>query len=85
MERKDKFLVMSNKESDKEWEQALVGSLGVCHTLKHAYQIALFLGEISRPDASYRKALETVKVRGAFTIHQVGGSQAATIVRVRHY
>jgi hypothetical protein len=85
MERRDKYLVMSNKESDKEWEQALRESLGVCHTIKQAYRIALFLGSISKPDSSYRKVLEMVKRRGVFTVQQEGGHQAATIVQVKHY
>jgi hypothetical protein len=85
MEKKDKYLVMSNKEVNLEWEQALRETLGVCHTVKHAYQIALFLGEISKPDSSYRKVLETIKVKGAYTIQQQGGSQAATIVKVKYY
>ena len=85
MQRRDKYLIMSNKESTLEWEQALRETLGVCHTVKHAYQIALFLGEISRPDSSYRKVLETIKVKGAYTIQQINGSQAATIVKVKHY
>ena len=85
MEKKDKYLVMSNKEVNLEWEQALRETLGVCHTVKHAYQIALFLGEISKPDSSYRKVLETIKVKGAYTIQQQGGPQAATIVKVKYY
>lgn len=85
MQRKDMYLVMSNKEPNTEWEQALRETLGVCGTVKQAYQIALFLGEISRPDSSYRKVLETVKVKGAYTLQQVGGEQAATIVKIRHY
>jgi hypothetical protein len=85
MQRRDKYLVMSNKESGGDWEHALRETLGVCHTVKQAYQIALFLGEISRPDSSYRKTLETIKVKGAYTIHQKGGEQAATIVQVKHY
>jgi len=52
---------------------------------KQAYQIALFLGEISKPDSSYRKVLETIKVKGAYTIQQKGGEQAATIVQIKHY
>ena len=85
MQRRDKYLVMSNKELDLEWEQALRETLGVCHTVKQAYQIALFLGEISKPDSSYRKTLETIKVKGAYTIQQKGGHQAATIVQIKHY
>ena len=85
MQRRDKYLVMSNKDLDLDWEQALRETLGVCHTVKQAYQIALFLGEISKPDSSYRKTLETIKVKGAYTIQQKGGSQAATIVQIKHY
>lgn len=85
MQRKDMYLVMSNKEPDLEWEQALRETLGVCGTVKQAYEIALFLGEISRPDSSYRKVLETIKVRGAYTLQQIEGDRAATIVKIRHY
>lgn len=85
MQRRDKYLVMSNKEVDLEWEQALRETLGVCHTVKQAYGIALFLGEISKPDSSYRKVLETIKAKGAYTIRQRGGQQAATIVKIKHY
>jgi hypothetical protein len=85
MQRRDKYLVLSNKELDIDWEQALRETLGVCHTVRHAYDIALFLGEISKPDTGYRKVLETIKVKGAYTIKQIGGVQAATIVKVKHY
>jgi len=85
MQRRDKYLVMSNKESTLEWEQALRETLGVCHTVKQAYDIALFLGEISKPDSNYRKTLQTINFKGAHTISQIGGSQAATIVKVKHY
>ncbi len=85
MQRKDMYLVMSNKEPNADWEQALRETLGVCGTVKQAYTIALFLGEISKPDSSYRKVLETIKVKGAYTLQQMGGEQAATIVKIRHY
>ena len=85
MERKDKYLVISNRESDKEWEAALRETMGVCHTVKRAYEIATFLGGISKPDSSYRKVLETIKVKGAYTLNQMDGPQSATIVKVRHY
>lgn len=85
MQRKDKYLVMSNRDLHLDWEQCLVNTLGVCHTLSKAYEIALFLGEISKPDTGYRKVLETVKVRGACTVTQIGGDNAATIVKIKHY
>ena len=85
MERRDKYLVMSNYEPNLEWEQALRETLGVCHTVKQAYQIALFLGRISKPDSSYRRVLEWIKSKGAYTVKQVDGQQAATIVKVKHY
>ena len=85
MQRKDKYLVISNKEPNVSWEQALRETLGVCHTVKQAYDIALFLGEISKPDTGYRKVLETIKVKGAFSIQQVDGTQSVTIVKIKHY
>jgi hypothetical protein len=85
MQHRDKYLVISNKESDKEWEIALKETMGVCHTVKRAYEIATFLGEISKPDSNYRKVLETIKVKGAYTLNQIDGPQSATIVKVKHY
>jgi hypothetical protein len=85
MPKRDMYLIMSNKELNKEWEAALRETLGVCGTVKHAYEIALFLGEISKPDSSYRKVLETIKVKGAYTLRQIEGEQAATIVQIKHY
>lgn len=85
MQRRDKYLVMSNRESGLDWEQSLRDALGVCHTVSKAYEIALFLGEISRPDIGYRRVLETVKIKGACTVSQMDGKQAATIVKVKHY
>jgi hypothetical protein len=85
MQRRDKYLVISNYQPDVEWEQALRETLGVCHTVKQAYQIALFLGRISRPDTKYRKTLETIKKKGAITVSQVEGPESATIVKVKHY
>jgi hypothetical protein len=77
---------MSNKETlGQSWEESLTSTLGVCDNLKKAYEIALFLGEISKPDSSYRKVLETIKVKGAYTLSQVGGDRAATIVQIKHY
>ena len=66
-------------------EIALKETMGVCHTVKRAYEIATFLGEISKPDSNYRKVLETIKVKGAYTLSQIDGPQSATIVKVKHY
>jgi hypothetical protein len=85
MQRKDKYLVMSNRDLHLDWEQALRDTLGVCHTISKAYEIALFLGEISKPDTGYRKVLETIKVKSACTVSQIGGDMAATIVKIKHY
>jgi len=84
--KRERYLVMSNKETPtKGWEESLTSTLGVCDNLKKAYEIALFLGEISKPDSSYRKVLETVKVKGAYSLKQKGGHQAAVIVRIKSY
>lgn len=85
MEKHYKYVVMSNRQASTIWEESLVESLGICHTLKKAYHIALFLGRISKPDSGYRRVLETIKLKGAYTIQQIDGPQAATIVKVRIY
>ena len=85
MEKRYKYIVMSNRVASSIWEESLVESLGICHTLKKAYHIALFLGRISKPDSGYRRVLETIKVNGAYTIQQLDGPEAATIVKVRIY
>jgi hypothetical protein len=87
MERKTKYLVMSNKDSlESEWEAAVQETLGICHTLSRAYEIALFLAGITAPKIKYRKALETMKAKGAVRItsekeHEPG----AVIVKVKIY
>ena len=85
MEKHYKYVVMSNRQSSQIWEESLVESLGICHTLKKAYHIALFLGRISKPDSGYRRVLETIKLKGAYTIQQINGTESATIVKVRIY
>jgi hypothetical protein len=78
------YVVIGNGESG-EWEESLQKSLGVCKNAKKAYDIALFLGQISKPDLGYRKVLETLNKKGAVTVKQKGGDQAATVVKVKQY
>jgi hypothetical protein len=86
MAKKTKYLVISNQEKPGiEWGAALQETLGICHTCAKAYEIAVFLAGITRPDKSYRKILDTVKLKGAATLAQVEGAQAATIVKVKIY
>ena len=84
METKNKYVVIGNGE-EGEWEESLQKSLGVCKNAKKAYEIALFLGQISKPDLGYRKVLETLNKKGAVELRQKGESGAATIVKVRQY
>jgi hypothetical protein len=84
METKNKYVVIGNGE-EGEWEESLQKSLGVCKNAKKAYEIALFLGQISKPDLGYRKVLEALNKKGAVTVKQEDGEQAATIVKVREY
>ena len=77
-------VVIGNGEAG-EWEESLQKSLGVCNNAKKAYEISLFLGQISKPDLGYRKVLETLNKKGAVTVKQNGGDQAATIVKVKQY
>lgn len=80
-----KYVVIGNGEDLLGWEESLQKSLGICQNAKKAYEIALFLGRISRPDLGYRKVLETLNAKGAATVKQRDGEQAATIVKVRQY
>ena len=86
MKKKSKYVVISNRVPiHLEWGAAMQETMGICHTCAKAYEIALFLAGITEPDRSYRKVLDTVKAKGAATLAQKGGEQAATIVRVRIY
>ncbi len=82
--KQEVYVVIGNGE-EGEWEESLQKSLGVCKNAKKAYEIALFLGQISKPDLGYRKVLETLNKKGAVTVKQEDGEQAATIVKVREY
>lgn len=84
-EVRQKYVVIGNGEELLGWEESLQKSLGVCQNAKKAYEIALFLGRISRPDLGYRKVLKTLNAKGAVTVKQRDGEQAATIVKVRQY
>lgn len=87
MAAKSKYLVLSSKDQlDKDWEPALQETLGICHTLSKAYEIALFLAGITQPRIKYRKALETIKQRGAVRIESQKEHEAsAIIVKVKIY
>ena len=78
------YVVIGNGEAG-EWEESLQKSLGVCNNAKKAYEISLFLGQISKPDLGYRKVLETLNKKGAVSVKQKDGEQEATIVAVREY
>lgn len=67
------------------WEQELIRTTGISHTFKRAYEIANFLAGITDPEIKYRKALETIKKRGAVEIKQRSGAQKATVVLTRVY
>jgi hypothetical protein len=84
---KSKYLIMSSREpAGLEWEPALQGSVGICHTLRRAYEIALFLAGITEPTVNYRKSLDLVKKKGAVRIVSRKEHEAsAIIVRTRIY
>jgi hypothetical protein len=82
---KEVYVVIGNGEEVASWEESLQKSLGVCKNAKKAYEIALFLGKISKPDLGYRKVLETLNKKGAVTLKQQKGDELATIVKVRQY
>ena len=82
---KEVYIVIGDGEQGQSWEESLQKSLGVCKNAKKAYEIALFLGSISKPELGYRKVLETLNKKGAVTLKQEKGEQMATIVKVRQY
>ena len=84
-EIKYKYVVIAGFGELTSWEESLTSSLGVCQNAKKAYEIALFLGKLSKPDLGYRKVLETLNKKGAVELRQTGESGAATIVKVRQY
>lgn len=84
-ETKHKYVVIASLEGAAGWEESLTGSMGVCKNAKKAYEIALFLGRISKPDLGYRKVLETLNKKGAVELGQQGEQARATIVKVREY
>lgn len=87
MAAKSKYLILSSKESaGQEWEAELQETLGICHTLAKAYEIALFLAGITEPKIKYRKALETMKRKGAVRIDSKKEHEpSAVIVKVKIY
>lgn len=86
MEVKSKYIVLSNRDTtNPNWETALQETLGICHTFSKAFEIALFLSGITAPAIKYRKALETIKQKGAVRIDSTKEEPPAIIVRVRIY
>lgn len=86
MRKRTKYLVFSDREQpDLEWEAAMQGSLGICHTFAKAYEIGLFLSGITEPQQKYRKALEIIKVRGAVRLDSKRDEPGCIIVRVKIY
>ena len=87
MAAKHKYLVMSSKDLPQlGWEQGLLETVGICHTLSRAYTIALWLGGITQPKINYRKCLSLMKSKGAVRIDSEKEHEAcAVIVRTRIY
>lgn len=86
MAAKSKYIVISNRiPLDREWGVAMQETMGICHTCAKAYEISLFLAGITKPNKNYRKVLDTIKAKGAVTLAQLDGEQAATIVKVKIY
>jgi hypothetical protein len=78
--------VLSDKESSLNWEESIISSLGICHTFSKAYEIALFISGITQPDIKYRKALETIKQKGAIQIRsKLEHEPGAVIATVKIY
>lgn len=86
MRKKTKYLVLSDREEPSlEWEAAMQGALGICHTFAKAYEIGLFLSGITAPRQKYRKSLEIIKARGAVRLESQKEEPGCIIVRVKIY
>jgi hypothetical protein len=86
MTSKSKYLVFSDKEiATDSWEAAMQSCFGICHTLSKAYEIALFLSGITQPKIKYRKALETIKVKGVVRIESEKEEPSCLIIKVKIY
>jgi hypothetical protein len=69
--KKDRYIVMSNKASDKEsLGEKLRETTVVCDTFTKAYELGLFLAGITAPDKAYRRCLEEVKLYMAVQVSQ---------------
>lgn len=75
--KKDKYLVVGYKKKeatasgeDFDLAAAIRESTVVCDTFSKAYELALFLGGITKPAKAYRGTLEEIKVKGAVEVSQ---------------
>jgi hypothetical protein len=81
MKKRTKYLVMSAKDHpDLSWEKGMQETLGICHTLRKAYEIALFLSGITQPKISYRKSLSLIRANGAVRIDSVKEHEPSAII-----
>lgn len=79
--KKTKYVVLSDKENlELGWEGSIIAGLGICHTFSKAYEIALFLSGITQPEIKYRKALETIKQKGAIQIRSKKDGEASSVI-----
>lgn len=83
--KRTKYVVISDKELDGDWQHSLQETLGICHTLSKAYEIGLFLSGMTAPALKYRKVLETIKIKGAVRVDSTKEEPAFTIVQVKIY
>jgi len=67
------------------WEESLTSTMGICRTVKKAYEIALFLSGIKDPTLNYRQVLRILNQKKAVEIKQRDGSQTAVIVDTKSY
>jgi len=87
MRGKKTYSVVAHKILDPSvsWEEGLTSTMGVCRTIKKAYEIALFLAGINDPNINYRQVLRIIKQKGAVEIKQRDGAQTAIIIHCKAY
>lgn len=82
--KRTKYVVISDKEpAGLEWHASLQETMAICHTLKRAYEIGLFLSGVTAPELKYRKVLDTIKSTGAVRVGSLRDEPGFLIVKVK--
>ena len=65
--------------------ESIRANTGAASNFKAAYNAALSIGEISKPNIGYKQALERLKREGSITLVDSVGTGKVTIVKIKKY